>query len=413
MSEISQSRLINTNDSNTVTKSETFFEIYYKSVSTEDTKSENKFTDKNEISLIKVMKSLPQSNILDFENLKLTSNRKTWINSLLQKIDKNDINYLLNDFADEMNTNMRGKDKYAILIIKNNELILLHTKMGEKSLSPNFKLFDRMLDKDNIMRYVWFKQEEDNINVNYYEKYQSKFFTEWLGVHRKDLVYEFGGENKFYLDLYGYPLVLEIDDEDFEDNEFFEFENNGINLKEPIETFKINHIKRSTKTYKNTSEFKKDHISRRFNLKHYQKEYKKLMNSLDPIQYKIYDYETCVKTTDKKYHFKKTNDNLFILFCNNKIDIDDNFLDGIIFSLLNNGQVEICHAGMDSISNPLEIKNFKIYNKLNLNLASPLIKHYKRLIYLIHLKKYYYIQYSIVYMKKTIIMYMPTFLKNV
>ena len=54
----------------------------------------------------------------------------------------------MNDFTDEMNTTMREKNKYVILILMKNELILVHTKLGEKSLSPKFKFYDRMLDKD-------------------------------------------------------------------------------------------------------------------------------------------------------------------------------------------------------------------------------------------------------------------------
>lgn len=375
MTNHTQSKLINSQDS-FIDTNEHSFKIYYKSVSIEDPEFKDDFPKKNKNYVIEVMKSLSSSDKLDFNNLKINTNRKIWIKSLLSENNPHNINFLINDFAEEMNTTMRGKDKYVILIIMNKELILVHTKMGEKSLSPKFKFFERMLDKDNILRYVWFKKIGDKINVKYYEKYQSKFFTKWLGINRKDLFYEFGGKNKFFLDLYGYPLVLEINDEDFKDNEYLEFTNNSVIFKNPPEGLKIDHIQRSNKRYDNVNEFEKDHISRRFKLKHHQEEYAKLMNSFIPLENKIYDYETCVKSTDGKYNFQKENTNITIIFCNEKIDIDENFLDSIVLSILNNGEIELCHAGLKITPTPIIIGKLKIYNMINLNLANPLIEYY-------------------------------------
>lgn len=375
MTSPTQSKLINTMDNDI--NNENYFKIYYKSVSIENPESKDDFPKKSKSDIVQFMQSLPSSNELNFNNLKIKTNRKTWITSLLSEAhNNNNINFLITDFAEEMNTNMRGKDKYVILIIMNNELILVHTRMGEKSLSPKFKFFDRMLDKDNILRYVWFKETENKINVRYYEKYQSKFFKEWLGVNRKDLFYEFGGKNKFYLDLYGYPLVLEINDEDFDDNEYFEFDNNSVIFKAPPEGLKINHIQRSNKRYDNINEFEKDRTSRRFNLKYHQDEYNKLINSFKPLENKIYDFETCVKSTNGNYYLEKVNTNLTILFCNEKIDIDDDFLDSLIISILNNGELELCHAGLSLFGDPIIIGKLKIYNKLTSNLANPLINYY-------------------------------------
>ena len=106
--------------------------------------------------------------------------------------------------------------------------------------------------------------------------------------------------------------------------------------------------------YQDISEFKKDHTSRRFNLKYHQKKYGELMNSLIPFENKIYDYETEVKSPDGKYSFQKKNTNLTILFCNDKIDIDEDFLDSIIVSIINNGELELCHVGL-KIDNPIVI----------------------------------------------------------
>ena len=170
--------------------------------------------------LLEVLNSL--YNLDEFKSLdeiNLRFNCKRWIRSLFSNypnINREHMENLIHDFTDSMNTKMKEKEMYAVSIIAENRLILCHSRMGEKSINPDWKVFVRMLDKDNIKRYVSFEFEENDIKVMFYEKNRTKFFIDWLGISEKDAIYEYGGKNKFYSEIEGFPITLEINDEDFE-----------------------------------------------------------------------------------------------------------------------------------------------------------------------------------------------------
>ena len=101
--------------------------------------------------------------------------------------------------------------------MRNSEkLILAHSKMGEQSITINFDVIERLLDKDNVMRIVFFERDDEIIKVRHYEKNKSKFFIKWLGLPQNNLFYSFGGKNKFYSEIQGFPIVLEINDKEID-----------------------------------------------------------------------------------------------------------------------------------------------------------------------------------------------------
>ena len=95
------------------------------------------------------------------------------------------------------------------------DLILCHCRIGQKTITPNWKVIERMLDKDNVMRFVSFKNDK-NTTVTFFEKERTQFFIDWLGIPPKEVFYEYGGENKFCSELHGIPISLELTDDDFE-----------------------------------------------------------------------------------------------------------------------------------------------------------------------------------------------------
>lgn len=305
----------------------------------------------------------------------MKNNTKIFIEKLFLEPNEEFIKLLLNDFSDGMNTKMRENDKYVILILLDNTLILAHSKIGEKSINTNFNVFERLLDKDNVMRVVFFEKKEDKINVSHFEKNKSKFFIEWLGLPQRDLFYSFGGENKFYSEIQGYSIVLEISDEDLDtihNNEFISIEDEKIKFSTNIDHLKIQHIMRQNKKYKNFNSFKNDFLSRKYDLMSYKEEYEKLKNSLIPTIEKVFDCESEVKS--RTYHLEKINENIKILFCNELIDIDEDYLNKIYSSILNDEPLKIVHMGEKINQTPITIGNLKIYNELKRDFTKHLIK---------------------------------------
>ena len=103
---------------------------------------------------------------------------KEWvldIISTIPNIEDKDIKTLLSDFTGSMYTQMKMENKYVIAILMEDSLILCHSIIGEKTITPNLQVIERMLDKDNVTRYVCFKKENERIKVIFYEEERSLF----------------------------------------------------------------------------------------------------------------------------------------------------------------------------------------------------------------------------------------------
>ena len=352
------------------------FKMCYKLVTSKEVKSNDDFSSESIDSLLKVFESFNTSKPIKFKKLNLDDNTQIFIKTLLDTDDDNYINMLLNDFSKDMNTKMREKDNYVILMRNSEKLILAHSKMGEQSITTNFDVFERLLDKDNVMRIVFFEKDDEIINVRHYEKNKSKFFIKWLGLPQNNLFYSFGGENKFYSEIQGFPIVLEINDEDIDsikNNEYIDIDGENIRFKNKISTLPIKHIMRQRRKYNNYNDFDRERISRKYDLAHYKDYYIQLNECFDPTISKIFDCET--EVTGGKETIEKSNKNMIMLFCNKQIDLDKNFLNKLKSLFLNDEPCKITHVGDEFSETPIEIGNIKIYNKFNLNLTRELLNY--------------------------------------
>lgn len=364
------------NDENETNDMDKTFKMCYKLVTGKEVNSNDDFSTETINSLLNVFESFNTSKPIKFRKLNLDDNTRIFIETLLDYDDDNYIYMLLNDFSKGMKTKMREKDNYVILMRNSEKLILAHSKMGERSITTNFDVFERLLDKDNVMRIVFFEKDEEIIKVRHYEKNKSKFFIKWLGLPQKDLFYSFGGENKFYSEIQGFPIVLEINDEDIDsikNNEYIEIDGENIRFSNKISTLPIKHIMRQRKKYANYNDFDRDRISRKYNLAYYKDAYIKLYESLDSTFSKIFDCET--EVIGGKKTIEKSNKNLIMLFCNNQIDLDKNFLNKLKSLFLNDEPCKITHVGDEFSETPIEIGNIKVYNKFNLNLTKELLNY--------------------------------------
>ncbi len=302
-----------------------------------------RITDEN-ISDIKISKKTEKDNInkivdsfreiskcQDFDELGLSRNRKKWIKDLLFQIStdfKTTIELLINDFTDSMKTRMREKDKYVLSIFSEEYIMLCHSKGKENTITPDWKVVERMLDRDNVERFVIFIRERNSIFVYYYEHYPSESFIEWLKIPEKDAFYYLGGKNRFYVEIAGMHCALELKDEEIEDFILSEkptlrVEQNHIYLDKPIKMLNINSIRVGRKNFASMSDFMQIYLARRYELKYYQDEYKKIVNSLDPLlKTYIDDEDKIIKVSSDKEetHLKKRNDNFYIIFANEKND---------------------------------------------------------------------------------------------
>lgn len=320
------------------------------------------------------------------EELELKDNCKEWVRSLLSdypSVNKEHIKFLTRDFTDSMYTRMREEEKYVVAIIMDRSLILCHSIYGESTITPNWEVIERMLDKDNVIRYVYFELEDSNVNVTFFEHTKSIFFIEWLGLPEKEAFSYLGGKNRFYTEVYDSNLVFEFTDENFEkkviEDGVLKIEGNQIVLPEPIQRLHISQIRAGKKPYKNTEDFKQDFLAKRYELSYYQEEYKNLQNSLRPLTTKFIDEEYEVRDSKNNMYLKKRNPNFTILFCNEFIDLRKSFLGKIKTKIVNKEHLRLFHAGMSLNPSPVKIGNIEIYNVLDTNLSRHLIDYYNEI----------------------------------
>jgi len=331
-------------------------------------------------SLMEIGKSRPMDQ-LDFGD-----NCTDWINDVLEDFSNDNVQkesslkFLLKDFSNNMMTRMRETDKYAIALVSKKFLLLCHATMGERTITPMWEVVDRMLDKDNVERFVIFKKTKNLTTVTYYEHSPSGFFVNWLGLTQKEACNYLGGRNRISSAIDGIQLNFELTDEQIEnqilkDTGIFTRGNDQLILKTPISRIDIKQIRVGKKYYAHVSDFLQDYLARKNDLGFYHEEYEKLSKSLDPMLRKYFDeIDGLVTVTNDNVEFKirKRNPNFNIIFAGKtkmsaNIEFRDSFISKLFADYTNGVHLNIFHAGMKMYQpdiGPIMIGSMEIFNDI-------------------------------------------------
>lgn len=326
----------------------------------------------------KVIGGLPQGREKKLEEIELRTNPKNWIQTLINEypstVEREKMENLINDFTDSMKTRMREEEKYAIGMLSKGELILCHSVFGEETITPEWEVIPRMLDPDNVMRYIWFKREnaDSSLCVKYYERYATDSFVEWLGLSQRDALYHFGGKYRIYTEIGGVADIFELTEDQVEQwiKEHPEIKTSKIKLPSPIEVLNITQIRVGRKKYDNPKDFLQDFYAEKYNLSYYHERFKEIINSVEPYSYKFFDEKNRVikvKGDSTTTVVEKRNPNFDILFSTKNIECRESYLDELFGKFTKDDETNIHHAGMRFSPAPLEIKSMKIWNEICLS----------------------------------------------
>ena len=122
----------------------------------------------------------------NFDQLKSTTNVKDFIIQLINSFPKEDyktVKLLLNDFKDKLKTQQRMLNKYVLLALFKNNLVLVHSRkesgigqIDENDKSP-LQVIRRYFDSGNVDRWVRvFKTSNGDLKIRLYERYKSPYF---------------------------------------------------------------------------------------------------------------------------------------------------------------------------------------------------------------------------------------------
>ncbi len=333
------------------------------------------------INKLECLSGLRTSNLSE---LGLRTNQKNWTSiSLLDYpglIRQHEMEYLISDFTDSMQTRMREETKYALGLLMEGKLILCHSVYGEQTITPEWKTIPRMLDTDNVLRFVSFSCEAGEIIVRYWEREATNSFADWLGLSRKQ-IFLLGGKYKLRTEIENISVEFQLDEEEIKVWLIAhpEFKDGKIDLPNPIYSLIIKEIRAGGKPYTNMRDFIQDYEAEAFGMPRYQKEYQKIKSNNLPLLMKFHDEKEKVlriEGDDKTVEVDKTTPDFHILFADGTIEIRPSYLVEIVNKIKNREHQKIFHAGHKFGTPPLSIGGTEIYNQISLNPAVRLMIDY-------------------------------------
>ena len=310
---------------------------------------------------------------MSFSDIGLRTNPKDWIRSALTKFPDNGYEYmknLLNNFTESMQTRMREETKHALAILMENKLILCHSKFGQNTITPEWKIIPRMLDIDNVLRFVsfTFSNNGKKITVKFWESSSTNSFMEWLGLTKKQ-AFLVGGRYRILTSVDEVNIEFQLTDEDLDGwlEHHPEFVDGEIRFAKPINELVIDEVRVGSRHYSNPEDFIQDYEAEQFGVPFYADEYERLKKNYLPLLVKILDDEDkviSIEGDDENIEVQKTTSNFHIIYADGDIELRGHYVKQLGKSISNSEELNIFHAGMKFKSHPYQIDNIKIFNEI-------------------------------------------------
>lgn len=338
--------------------------------------------------VINRLEKLPKASKLRLDELQIRANAREWANSLVKgypgNITKREMGYLLSDFTDAMKTRMREESKYAIGLLMPKKLILSHSSFGEETITPQWKTIPRMLDTDNVLRYVCFINEKGLITVRYWEREATSSFIEWLGLPHKE-AFLFGGKYRIRCEIENIITEFQLTEQEMESwlESHSEIKDATIKFSSPIHSLNITEIMAGRKRYENPEDFMQDYEAEKQGVVYYNKEYERVNGEVLPLLFKYYDEKTQlvrIAGDEKTIEVTKYTPSFDILFANGLIEFRESYLKDIVKRFINGEPIKIVHAGSKFRTPPFNLECMEIYNEIELDsLIKQIIDYYNEI----------------------------------
>jgi hypothetical protein len=337
--------------------------------------------------VIQKLETLPKVSRYSLHEIGLRTNPKKWVCSLLasypDKVNAAEMENLLIDFTDTMKTRMREESKYAIGLLMGSGLILCHSTFGEETITPEWKIIPRMLDVDNILRYVWFAEENGHVSVKFWEREATSSFTEWLGLSRKQ-AFQFGGKFRIISEVEGITTEFQLTEQEIEAwmNAHSEFKEGKIKFSSPVSVLAVTEIRVGGKRYQTTEDFIQDYEAEKYGVPQYNQEYEKIKAKNLPLLIKYFDEKTQLvrkEGDEEAVQVMKATPSFDIIFADGEIELRASYLSDIATRFINGESVKVFHAGLKFRLPPFALGKLEVYNDVSVEpLARWTAEYYNR-----------------------------------
>jgi len=322
--------------------------------------------------IIGKLESLPGTEQLNYSELKLKPNIKDWIDSLIAdhstELDERPMRYLLSDFTSSMNTRSREDKKNVVGILFGKRIIICHSLCGSETITPAWDIITRMLDTDNVIRFVSFDAGEKFTTVHFWEKLASRFLIDWLGLARKR-GFAYGGAYRLQSEMEEMTVELQLDDTQIDKflESHPEFKNGKIILTSAINQLSVESVKIAGSPSYSVEDFLQLHAAEKFGTQPYRDQYEEINHGILPVLFKYIDEEkevVRISEGTKQILVKKDLPDVELLFVNEYVDISHTYLNKLITRILNNEPLKIFHVGCELNEAPIKIGKTEFYSKL-------------------------------------------------
>ena len=318
-----------------------------------------------------------------FDILKPSTNIKDFIFELIANFpheDKKTVKLLLNDFKHGLRTQQRMSNRYVLLAIFKDNLILIHSrkeagigKVDSGGDNP-LQVIKRYFDAGNVDRWARvFKNENSELKVRLYERNKSPMLHNFLGVPRGKRFYEFGDVRLLvqYMDT-ELSIDLSIDEaiKKIIDSNQITFQGNFVVIGET--RFQLSKILSGKDEVKTPSKLRQLLQSEKYSLAKVIAEYSKLPNRIDYYDIFFNEDSHSVFSTEAGYCleetilFEKPDNPIEIICTNNCIWPTEEYLNSITEKICQNNGLVIFHPGHKLADVALNYGNIKILNECNI-----------------------------------------------
>lgn len=311
------------------------------------------------------------------EEISLDENPRMFLKQLLQGYPDRDDTFstaLINNFCDSLKTRAREQGTYAVLIVMESSVIICHTDAKEKTVTKEAGVIERLLDADNVSRYIRFIQDSDGqIRVQHYERRLpiSDSLSDWLGLERSELSFREIGDIKIYTEIDDSTAVFQYTREEFEQKFLAEDSDYGLTGDEfetPNDQYPIDYLRIDRERFDTTEEFLQRFNTLYYDLENQRIRYQDIGNSMEAWVDSVYEKRNkVVKGSNEEIIASKSHDKLEILYTHSQIELAASWKIKLKKKFMNGSELRLWHAGMPYNEPPVQIGGFIIQNPIGIS----------------------------------------------
>jgi hypothetical protein len=301
----------------------------------------------------------------------LDDNPELWIRQLLDNYPDPPTIFdssLINNFCDSFYTSARQPGKYVVLVVVANSVIICHTDSKEKTITTDADVIERLLDTDNVDKYVRFKKERDGVRAYHFERNQNtKSFSEWLGIQQNEIAFEEAGDVKIFCKQKGSTCIFQFPREEFVDKFLLDETHtlvSGIFRFPDGDEFPVDQVKLGRRTFDTIDEFLQQFYNIYYDLQTYRTKYGNLTESLEAWQEVIIDHKSkLTKGVNGEPILKKQHEEFQIVFADQLIDLSASWRLELLSAFIEGDETHLYHVGSEFTKEPVAIGPFHFYNE--------------------------------------------------